>query len=210
MKVRCINNESVTGMINLTVGKIYSVLKISEKYYSIKNDKEYIVDYSRDRFEEVEEVEKEKVLEVEFQEVFGKVAWRISYQNEDVLKRGEFEDDEIGVGSCYYPSYARNTLMLLGADKQKDNDVCMATKEEAEIIKQKVDAINDKYGIPKRWRAKEGEQYWFISGWYLDVFETTDCYEIFDKRQYEFGNYFKTKEEAQAKLEKIKQILQGE
>ena len=39
-------------------------------------------------------MEKEKVLEIEYQEVFDKVAIRIKHQNFGVLKRGEFYDEE--------------------------------------------------------------------------------------------------------------------
>lgn len=210
MKVRCINNESVTGMINLTVGKIYSVLKISEKYYSIKNDKEYIVDYSRDRFEEVEEVEKEKVLEVEFQDVFDKVAWKITYQNTSILKRDVFRDKEIGVVSHFAPYFDGEILFIQGFNDWKDNEMNIASKEEAEIIKRKVDAINEKYGLIKRWRAKIGEAYY-----YIDSDGTIALKEEYgttmDDGRYKFGNYAKTKEELEfKKLEKIKQILQGE
>jgi hypothetical protein len=210
MKVRCINNiGNWEDSVRLTVGKIYNVAEIRTDGYLIKNDDETLACYYTYRFEEVENMEKEKVLEIEFQEVFDKVAWRISYQNEDVLKRGEFEDDEIGVGSCFYPSYIRNTLMLLGIDKQKDNDVCVVAKEEAEIIKQRVDAINEKYGIPKRWRAEYNGKY-FVIGNDGMIFEDRDKRYDTDNRRYVLGNYFKTKEEAQAKLEKIKQILKGE
>lgn len=152
-------------------------------------------------------MEKERVLEVEFQYVFDKVAWRITYQNEDVLKRGEFKDKDIEVRSTGLPTFSGGTLYILGFHRDEDKNVQIVSKEDAELIKQKVDAINEKYGIPKRWRAKKGEQYWFINGCYFDIFETTDNYEQFDKTQYELGNYFKTKEEARAKLDKIKQIL---
>lgn len=211
MKVRCINNiGNWEDYVRLTVGKTYNVEEIRTDGYLIQNDIGVLACYYKYRFEEVKEMDKEKVLEIEFKEVFGKVAWRIIYQNEDILKRGEFEDDEIGVGSCFYPSYIRNTLMLLGIDKQKDNDVCVVAKEEAEIIKQRVDAINEKYGIPKRWRAKKGEAYYYIDSDGTIALKE-ECGTTMDDGRYKFGNYAKTKEELEfKKLEKIKQILQGE
>ena len=50
----------------------------------------------------------EKVLEIEAQEVFDKVAIRIKYQNFEVLKRGEFEDREIKVLSYNAPEYIKH------------------------------------------------------------------------------------------------------
>ena len=38
---------------------------------------------------------REDVLKIEFHPVFDKWAWRIIYQNEDVLKRGEFYDEDL-------------------------------------------------------------------------------------------------------------------
>ena len=47
----------------------------------------------------------------------------------------------------------------------------------------------------KRWRTKEGGQYWFVED---DGGVANDCDDwVTDDRRYEFGNYFKTKEEAQ-------------
>lgn len=152
-------------------------------------------------------MEKEKVLEIEFQDVFDKVAWRIVYQNEDVLKRGEFKDRDIEVRSTGLPTFSGGTLYILGFHRDEDKNIQIISKEDAEIIKQKVDAINEKYGISKRWRAKNGEKYYFINVCYFDIFETTDNDEQFDKTQYELGNYFKTKQEAQSKLDQILQIL---
>ena len=45
-------------------------------------------------------MEKENVLEIEYQEVFDKVAVRIKYQNFEVLKRGKFYDKETKVESA--------------------------------------------------------------------------------------------------------------
>lgn len=160
------------------------------------------------KFKEECKMEKEKVLEVEFQDVFDDyVAWRITYQNEEVLKRGKFEDTEIKVGSTLIPYYDDlGILFIWGISNDMDCRVVVSSKEEAEIIKQKVDAINEKYGIPKRWRAEIGEKYWFIDT------EFSVCYSveqnfIRDGKRYKVGNYFKTEEEAQVKLDKIKPIF---
>ena len=57
---------------------------------------------------------------------------------------------------------------------------------------------DEKYGIPKRWRAEEGGIYWFI-----DSDFTGKVRDLWDRRstdenvRYNLGNYFKTKEEAE-------------
>lgn len=157
------------------------------------------------KFREESKMKKEKVLEVEFQDVFGKVAWRIVYQNEEVLSR-DFEDREIGVKNVGAPFFDYNGLCLKGRDEQGDDRILLVDKEEAEIIKQRVDAINEKYGIPKRWRAKKGKKYFCITG-SGSIGCSVDEYIGIDDDRYAFGNYFKTKKEAEVKLEKIKLIF---
>ena len=144
-------------------------------------------------------MEKEKVLEIESQEVFDRVAIRIKYQNFEVLKRGEFEDRGIGVVSfnnpCYLPS-PYNQLHLKGKSKIEDNSIFTVAKEEFKNIKNMVEAINEKYGIPKRWRAKEGEEYYFLDG-KCEIWNTNEIKKKIDDVFFEQGNYFKTKEEAE-------------
>ena len=167
-------------------------------------------EYSKEflKFRDEGKMKKEKVLEIEFQDVFGKVAWRIAYQNEDVLSR-DFEDREIGVKNVGAPFFDYNGLCLKGRNEERDDRILLVDKEEAEIIQQRVDAINEKYGIPKRWRAKKGKRYFCIAG-SGSIGCAVDYYIGVDDDRYKFGNYFKTKEEAQVKLDKIKSILQGE
>lgn len=152
-------------------------------------------------------MEKEKVLEIESQEVFDRVAVKIKYQNFEVLKRGEFEDRGIGVVSfnnpCYL-SYPYNQLHLKGKFKIDDDFIFTVTKEEFENIKNMVEKINEKYGIPKRWRAEKGGIYWFIdtdfSGKVRDLWDQRSTDE---NVRYNLGNYFKTKEEAQKVKEEL-------
>ena len=48
-------------------------------------------------FNDEQNIEKEEVLKIESQEVFDSVAFRIVYQNEKVLKRNDFVDDNRSV-----------------------------------------------------------------------------------------------------------------
>lgn len=208
MKVRCIDNSGVYISLPITEGKIYPVIDVIRECYVIVNDNGVEWSYSKRRFEEVKEVEKERVLEVEFKEVFDKVAWRITYQNEDVLSR-DFEDREIGVKNVGAPFFDYNGLCLKGRNEQGDDRILLVDKEEAEIIKQRVDAINEKYGIPKRWRAKKGEKYWYIDST-LKVRQMIDYHWDADDLMHEIGNYFRTEDDCEDKLEKIRLVFKGE
>ena len=62
-----------------------------------------------------------------------------------------------------------------------------------------IDLVNDLYGIKKRWRAKENEEYFTIKddGYinrYVDIYCTDDDYK------YNLGNYFRTYKEAEEVL----------
>lgn len=65
-----------------------------------------------------------------------------------------------------------------------------------ECVETIIDEINKKYGIPKRWRAKEGEEYYFLDG-KCEIWNTNEIKKKIDDVFFEQGNYFKTKEEAE-------------
>ena len=65
-----------------------------------------------------------------------------------------------------------------------------------EELKQRIDEINEKYGIPKRWRAKIGDCYYSISQRNL-AFLSKEEERMLDTDLYNLGNYFKTEEEAE-------------
>ena len=149
-------------------------------------------------------MEKEKVLEIETQEVFDKVAVRIKHQNFEVLKRGGFYDEETEVESDRKAEYIKdnNKLYIQGKDESEDSRIFLVDKEDLKNILEKVNKINEKYGIPKRWRGERSDKYFSIFG-DSEISKVTDNYFPEDQRRYEWGNYFKTKEEA----EKVKEEL---
>lgn len=207
MKVRCINNGGET--LPITVGKTYEVKRSIDEFFEITNDNGELWTYMKWRFEEVKEMEVENVLEVECQEVFDKVAVRIKYQNEEVLKRSKFKDEEIGVRSASYPDFNSKDLYIRGCDYDEDNHFDIVSKEKAKKIKEKVRKINEKYGIRKRWRAKKGDKYFCISrhrGKFV-IYEWVDERDSVDNGGYISNNYFQTREEAEKALEKIEQIF---
>lgn len=149
-------------------------------------------------------MEKEKVLEIETQEIFDKIAIRIKYQNFEVLKRGKFKDEEIIVESACAPDYINlnNKLYIQGEVESGDNRVFLVDKEDLKNILEKVNKINEKYGMPKRWRGERSDKYFSIFG-DSKISKVTDNYFPEDQRRYEWGNYFKTEEE----VEKVKEEL---
>ncbi|WP_314347077.1 hypothetical protein [Fusobacterium massiliense] len=139
----------------------------------------------------------EKVLEIEAQEVFDKVAIRIKYQNFEVLKRGEFEDREIKVLSYNAPEYIKhnNKLYIQGKDKSKDNKIFLVDKEDIKKVLEIVNKINEKYGIPKRWRAEKGGVYLYIKST-GEVTVADENRSVEDIYRYELGNYFEFEKQA--------------
>lgn len=55
--------------------------------------------------------------------------------------------------------------------------------------------------------SRKKMRYWYID---LDGTISNDLFDIFDNNIYNFGNCFKTKEEAEAMAEKIKELLNVE
>lgn len=150
-------------------------------------------------------MEKETVLEIEFQPVFDKWAWKITKQNVDILKRGIFIDVNTKVNSTFRPEFDTNKeiLYIKGIDELRDNKINICTSEEKALIEEKVKSINEKYGIPKRWRANFGGEYCFIDDNFSIKWDRDKEYFV-DNRKYENGNYFETKTEAEKYAEYIK------
>ncbi len=155
-------------------------------------------------------MEKENVLEIEITKINDNWScWFVKNMNKKILKNGikdkfyindnwyHFEITE-GETDFYYSvkdinSQEEPTLNINYKDdgipnlieNNEVNDLVLVTLE-----------INEKYGIPKRWRAEEGENYYTISGVDVIKIDTENLVEL-DNRRYETGNYFQKKEEAQ-------------
>jgi len=150
-------------------------------------------------------MKKEKVLEIEYQEVFDKVAVRIKYLNDDFFGDGLLKED-VEKYNCQFlesPTDLEQRIIWIYDDIcLSDNDINCYCEEKIKQIKEFVDFVNEKYGIHKRWRGKRSDKYFTIFG-DSEISETTDNYFPEDQRRYELGNYFKTLEEA----EKVKEGL---
>ncbi|WP_405355118.1 hypothetical protein [Fusobacterium polymorphum] len=144
-------------------------------------------------------MEKEKVLEIESQEVFDKIAVRIKYLNDDFFGDGLLKED-VEKYKCSFiesPTDLEERIIWLYDDIYlSDNNIYCYCEETINKIKEFVDYVNEKYGIPKKWRAEEGENYYSIAGVDVIKIDSENLVEL-DNRRYELGNYFQTEEEAQ-------------
>ncbi|PIM93100.1 hypothetical protein CI111_02910 [Fusobacterium animalis] len=140
-------------------------------------------------------MEKENVLEIEFQKVWDMWAWRV------IKNKLQMKDNEFFIE-------ANTKLMLKVGYKIDEYIICteanykgvgeyeLITNEEKKYIENFINLVNQKYGIPKRWRAEENEEYFYIGETGL-VRVDKDNFSYGDNMLYNLGNYFKTKEEAQ-------------
>lgn len=152
---------------------------------------------------------KEDVLKVEFERVFDKWGCKIVYQNFDVLGRFKFRDKDINVSSLFSIEYNKDKdiFYILGNNEKEDDRIIIVNDKEKEIIENKVKLINEKYGIKKRWRAKEGDIYFFILNGIFTVGKVRESGTYIDNTRYKLGNYFRTKELAEEKVKEIKELL---
>ena len=143
-------------------------------------------------------MEKEKVLEIEIKKINNEYSAFYPIKM-DIDKLTEISDGkslgdgeytpyiEFRISGYCYEIYLTDTEMFPQIIKNN----CI------EELKQKIDEINEKYGIPKRWRAEENNCYYTIFG------ENIEKKSLADDKFYNLGNYFKTKEEAQKVKEEL-------
>lgn len=147
---------------------------------------------------------KENVLEIEFKELWDNdFAWKIVKQNEEILKRNNFKDKELNIASSHSPCFEESFLFVKGVSRCYDGIINICTSEEKALIEEKVKAINEKYGIKKRWRAEEDNEYYYIDSEF-SIRSDNDNYVVVDNNKYMNGNYFKTKKDAEEYVEYIK------
>lgn len=145
---------------------------------------------------------KEDVLKVKYERVFDKYAIKIVYQNEEVLKRHEFFD--CGVRSVSFPYYLKEqkVFCIRGLNIDKDDSIMIVNDDELQYILERVNEVNEKYGIIKIWRAGDGEHYYTIlsNG---DIFPITEKGSREANDRYELGNYFESIVEAKKVMNSI-------
>lgn len=101
-----------------------------------------------------------------------------------------------------FHTYISDTILCSDLYLNSENDCFTIKNNLVESLELFLQEFNEKYGVPKRWRGKRSDKYFSIFG-DSEISETTDNYFPEDQRRYEWGNYFKTLEEA----EKVKEEL---
>ena len=97
-------------------------------------------------------------------------------------------------------------LMLSGANTAGrityfefwETHVDFIVEEETKIIEE-----------PKRWRAEKYAKYWHIDR-EGDIFQMVERNYSYNDVMWAIGNYFRTREEAEAAAEKVRAVLRGE
>ena len=144
-------------------------------------------------------MEKENVLEIEYQDVFDKVAVRIKKLDYDFFAGGLLKED-VEKYNCSFiesPTDLEERIIWLYDDIYlSDNNIYCYCEETINKIKEFVDYVNEEYGIPKRWRAEKNKTYYLIN-YYGHVCDVIEENIERDNEFFEQGNYFKTEEEAE-------------
>lgn len=105
-------------------------------------------------------MEKENVLEFEIIKIndFGIIG--MLKQNTEILKRNM---DTKYSRSYNFPSWDFiNKKLYTYGDEKYDNLIFTVPKEDIDLFLEKINCINEKYGIPKRFKPEKYEQYHFI------------------------------------------------
>ena len=148
-------------------------------------------------------MEKEKVLKFKIIEANNFGITGVLIQNTEILKRNM--DTEYS-RSYKFPSWDFiNKKLYTYGDEKYDNLIFTVPKGDIDLFLEKINCINEKYGIPKRWRAEDFKKYHYINS-VGDICDTTEEKYDLDNGRYELGNYFKNEEEAQkvkAELDKF-------
>ena len=146
-------------------------------------------------------MEKENVLEIEIKKINDKysVFYPTKLNIKELEKAGytvtEFDVlDEVKKPAINFYFNKENDFTILLNDTSL-NVPFIIENIYIEELKKIVDEYNEKYGIPKRWRAEEDEEYFYI-GSGGQVWSTDETFSEEDEDNYELGNYFKTYKEA--------------
>lgn len=138
-------------------------------------------------------MEKENVLEIEITKINDKWSAITVKEIKEEIKK-DFRNSDLFEWISIGGNYLCDGKIFINHNY---SDIPFLLKNETiECLEDIVNKINEKYGIPKRWRAEYERQYLTIlsNG---KIEKIRDYGNIDDNLRYSLGNYFKTREEAQ-------------
>ena len=126
------------------------------------------------------------------------------HQNNEILQRDAFYDNELKVISGAKPEFVYPFLYVRGYKTELDNMPFAIPNEHLEFVKEKVKKLNEKYGMPKKWRLKINDKYYYISFGSTNSISQNFWGNTFNENQYLDKNIiFKTREEAKFVADKM-------
>lgn len=163
---------------------------------------------------------KENVLEVKIVKMNDEYSClAITKQDDTVIERGKFmfkANNDVEISSSYVPQHGyshdaqrnkNNSFLFIGGLRIKEDYTCLIIpNEEIPKIEEAIAELNEKYGKPKPWRAKEGKGYYTIIGdGSIDIYY--ENLQPVDERRYKLGNYFKTQKQAIEALKRLNEMF---
>lgn len=184
--------------------------------------------------------EREKVLEVKIDRNIdnkGTNSVEIQFQNDTIIERGNFYDEEIGIASivsdlgiAYEKAIVvennkgnrnfkigekgKKIFFIIGEFKDNEDEdkyddefpnYLEVNNEELEEIIEKVNLLNEKYGI--YCRVPKGEVYFYLND-IGEIVKTTDKYSKKDNKRSEIGNYFTSKRRIELFKKNLKNFIE--
>ena len=184
--------------------------------------------------------EREKVLEVKIDRNIdnkGTNSVEIQFQNDTIIERGNFYDEEIGIASivsdlgiAYEKAIVvennkgnrsfkigkkgKKIFFIIGEFKDDEDEdkyddefpnYLEVNNEELEEIIEKVNLLNEKYGI--YCRVPKGEVYFYLND-IGEIVKTTDKYSEKDNKRSEIGNYFTSERRVKLFQKNLKNFIE--
>lgn len=153
-------------------------------------------------------MEKEKVLEIEITKINEMYSLaKITKMNKKVIEEkkkyyfdyansSKLETNSELHKEPNFRTYFSNTILCSDLYINSENDCFTIKNNLVESLEKFLQKFNKKFGMPKRWRADNGEIYYYINS-YQRILDETDLRRSYDDMRYEMGNYFETDKEAQ-------------
>lgn len=125
------------------------------------------------------------------------------------------ETDDYGFHSFYIGINTGDTLTISKSPSQRwgnDSLLDYATEKEKRLLFDKMKELGLRWNVEEkrveqiRWRAEEGKKYYYIDNQGIPRVDTEDGH-ISDADRYEFGNYFRTKEQVEEAAKRVNGTL---